>query len=121
ETLWQDLRYGLRTLRRNPGFAAVAVLTLALSIGANTAIFSFIDALMLKTLPVNHPEQLVMVWTRDDSPRRPDYTFYHPMFAKFRDLSQVFSGVSAIGILNRSNLTINGPGGGPDPAEVAVG
>src|SRR5262249_55555279 len=116
--LWQDLRYGLRLLCRSPGFTTVAVLSLALGIGANTAIFSVIDALMLKTLPVNHPEQLVMVWARDDSPRRPDYTFYHPMFTKFRELSQVFSGVAAIGLINRSNLTINGPGGGPDPEQV---
>src|SRR5215467_8208747 len=121
ERLGQDLRFGLRMLWKDKGFTAIALLSLALGIGANTAIFSVIDALMLKTLPVNHPEQLVMVWARDDSPARPDYTFYHPMFAKFRDLSQVFSGVSAIGILNRSNLTINGPGGGPYPEEVAVG
>src|SRR5215211_8885210 len=61
ETLWQDLRYGLRILRRNPTFAVVAILTLALGTGANTAIFQLVDAVRLRTLPVEHPEELVEV------------------------------------------------------------
>ena len=56
-----NLRYAIRALRSNPGFAAVAILSLALGIGANTAIFSLIDSVMLKTLPVSHPEQLLQV------------------------------------------------------------
>ena len=64
ETLLQDLRYGFRTLRKFPGFTIVAILTLVLAIGANTAIFSIVYSVMLESLPYPHSEQLVMVWSK---------------------------------------------------------
>src|SRR5438876_9910278 len=74
ETLIQDVRYGLRQLRRNPGFTAVAVLTLALGIGTNATIFSLIDAVMLRMLPVQKAEELVEIVRHD--PRWGERAYY---------------------------------------------
>lgn len=72
ELLWQDVRFGLRQLLRNPGFTATAIVTLALSIGANTAIFSIVNALMLRSLPYLHPERIGTIYTRINGSRPSD-------------------------------------------------
>ncbi|MBW8878890.1 MAG: ABC transporter permease [Acidobacteria bacterium] len=102
EQLFQDLSYALRTLRRSPVFALVAVLSLALGIGANTAIFSLIDALLLRTLPVHDPARLVAVGdparvgSLSSGSVRNDL-FSCPLYEQIRDQSQVFTGVFASG------------------------
>jgi len=89
DNLIGDLRYALRALRAAPGFAFVAILSLALGIGANTAIFSLINTVMLKSLPVRNPEELMVV-LRDSSP-----TLTNPIWEYVRDHQDVFSGVFA--------------------------
>jgi putative ABC transport system permease protein len=94
--LTQDVRYGLRLLGKNPGFTAVAILTLALGIGANTAIFSLVDTVMLKMLPVQNPEQLVVLAIRSSkSTGDPDPEFTNPIWEQLRDQQDVFSGALA--------------------------
>src|SRR5262245_19590992 len=87
----QDVRYALRALRSSPGFAAIAILSLALSIGANTAIFSLINAAILKTLPVSHPEQLVQLVMKTEG----GTPFTNPIWEQVRDHQDVFSGAFA--------------------------
>ncbi|MGO9246252.1 MAG: ABC transporter permease [Verrucomicrobiia bacterium] len=90
ETLWQDICYGLRQLRRSPGFTAVAVFTLALGIGVNTAIFSLIDAVMLRMLPVEKPGELFKMEFGNADEGRGD-VFTTPMWEQLRDHQDVFS------------------------------
>jgi putative ABC transport system permease protein len=93
-TLWQDVRYALRVMRRTPGFTAVALLSLALGIGANTAIFSLIHTLMLRLLPVRAPEQLVELLKLYPNDPRLNY-FSRPSYEHFRDNNHVFSDLIA--------------------------
>jgi predicted permease len=105
ESLAQDLRYGVRSLAKNPGFAAVAILTLALGIGANTAIFSVVNGVLLKPLPFDHPEEIV--WFQDIEPKS-IWPLSAPEFVAYRDQNHTLSQIAAYRI-NNFTLTGRGP------------
>src|SRR5918911_1408749 len=101
-TLFKDVRYAARVLLKSPGFTLVAVLTLALGVGANTAIFQLIDAVRLSALPVKDPQQLVGVQLADTKGQRGSYRSEYPavtnaIWEQIRDRQQAFSGVFAWG------------------------
>ncbi|MGB7434056.1 MAG: ABC transporter permease [Candidatus Acidiferrum sp.] len=113
ESFAQDVRFGLRMLRKSPGFTAVAVLTLALGIGANTAIFTVINAVMLRALPVQHPEELVTVG--DPARVHSSHTgtpstnvLSYPLYREVRDNNVVFSSVLASSHLSELRIKIDG-------------
>jgi predicted permease len=105
ENLLQDLRYGARTLRKSPGFAAVAILTLALGIGVNTALFSVVNGVLLNPLPYPRPHQLVELWW-DRTPGQHSSVTY-PNFLDWQKESTVFS---AVGAYLQDNMIVTGAG-----------
>ncbi|HEV2196153.1 MAG TPA: hypothetical protein VGR55_11260, partial [Candidatus Acidoferrum sp.] len=98
ETLWQDLRYGARMLRKSPGFSFVAIATLALGIGANTVIFSVVNAVILRPLPYPNPQQLVIVWESDNNRKIPRGTAPPADFLDWRSQNHVFQYMAAMQI-----------------------
>jgi predicted permease len=110
----RDFRHALRMLHRSPGFTCIAVLTLALGIGANTAIFSVIDSVLLRPLPYHEPPQLVMVWENNSQHPNPYNTVSPPNFLDWQSRNTVFSSMAYM-FDGRDNLTGNG-----DPQEVVV-
>src|SRR5438876_3194990 len=112
EDFLQDIRYGARQLRRSPGFTAVAVLTLALGIGANTAIFSVINAVMLRMLPVESPEQLVQVGFqgKHSADSFVGESFPYPLFKELRQYNQVFTDTSPFDYWDLLDARVARPG-----------
>ena len=110
---WQDLRYGLRMLVKNPGFTAVAVIALALGIGANTAIFSVVNTVLLRPLPYKDAERLVMVFEDSRAHGYPRDTPTAANFIDWRDQNQVFESMAAIA---GASLNLTGVG---DPERIA--
>jgi predicted permease len=110
--LWQDLRYGVRLLRLNPGFAAVAILSLALGIGANTAIFQLVNAIRLRTLPVQNPQELAVVRIQDRSWASGNFSsrysaLTNPQWEQIREKQQGFSKILAWSP-QQMNLSVGG-------------
>jgi len=104
-TLWQDLRFAMRVLRKAPGFTAVAILTLALGIGANTAVFSVVNGVLLNPLPYPHPERLAAVAER--FPPFPEASISYPNFLDWTRLNHTFEGLAAY---RHTNFNLTGSG-----------
>jgi putative ABC transport system permease protein len=97
DTFVQDVRYGLRTLLKTPSFAIIAILTLAVGIGANAAIFSFVNAILLRPLPYQNPERLVMVFENHRVNGWDRFTIGAPVLSEWRKQSTAFEGLAARG------------------------
>jgi putative ABC transport system permease protein len=113
ETLLQDVRYGLRQLRRNPGFTAVAVVTLALGIGANTAIFSVVNAALLEPLPFRRPGRLVQLWETEQAPG--NYPLTGPDYLDWQAQNRTLAATTLYSWTNNENLSGVGE---PQPVRV---
>src|SRR5574341_1392907 len=110
QTIWQDLRYGARMLIKKPGFTLIAVMTLALGIGANTAIFSLVNTVLLRPLPFAEPERLVWTWGEFSGGNRASTS--PPDFLDFRAQNRSFEELAAM-MFGSFNLT-----GGGEPLRV---
>src|SRR5687767_9032126 len=113
-TILQDLRYAIRALRKSPGFTLTAALTLALGVGANTAIFSVVNAVMLRPLPFAEPDRLVRIWESNVERGWPTFAVSHPNFLDFRAQADSFESMAAI---NNAGFTMTSNG----EAEIVLG
>src|SRR5271169_3599387 len=108
-SMFRDLRYALRTLGRNPGFACVSVLALALGMGANSAIFTVVNSVLLQPIQFHKPRQLIFVRERNLQAGFPEFSLSPGNYLDFRDHNHTFSGFAAF---NRQGWNMSG---GPEP------
>ncbi len=118
ETLWQDVRFGARMLRKNPGFTAVAVLTLALGIGANTAIFSLVDVVLFRPLPITKPSEVVRLTTGKTHGESRWGWISFPTYQEYRDNTDVFSGIAAY--MDRLPVNFSAAGRGAERVDAGM-
>lgn len=112
----QDVRYAIRTLRRQPAFTAIAVLTIALAIGVNTSIFSVVRGVLLRPLPYDHPDRLVIVWTNLTNRNRPKFPLSPPDLQDLREQTTHFVDFAGITTFQQ---TLTGAEGAPEQIDVA--
>lgn len=112
----QDLGFAIRGIRREPGFAAAVIVTLALAIGAGTAIFSIVDAVMLRPLPFDEPDRLVRVWANDERSGEPYIDLLYADIEVFRSGVSSFSAVSGLSVAPLAMLDLRGE----NPEQVLV-
>src|SRR5882724_7213095 len=112
DSLWQDFKYALRTLVNNPGFSLIALLTLALGIGASTAIFSVVDAVLLRALPYPNPQRIVRVWERAPDGHRMNLA--DPNFDDFRTQNNTFASLAVYG------YRLSSVSGGTEPVRINI-
>src|SRR5437899_230274 len=110
ETLLRELRYGLRILTKSPGFSAIAVLTLALGIGASTAIFSVVDAVLLRALPYPNPQKIVRVWEQAPDGHRMNFADLN--FDDFRTQNNAFAALAVY------DYRLSSVSGGSEPVRI---
>src|ERR1051325_9390910 len=112
QTFWQDLRYGARMLSKNPAISLIALFSLALGIGANTAIFSVVNAVLLRPLPYKNPDRIAMVWMNNPKLGVDQDWHSYPNYTDYKEQNQVFEEMAAF---NNRSFNLTGTG---DPVRV---
>src|SRR4051794_22372532 len=108
-SVWQDLRYGARMLLKKPGFTMVAIIALTLGVGATSAVFSIVNAVLLHTMAIEEPDRVVMLWENNLARNHAEVEVSYPNSLSWREQSHVFEEVSALPSFN-FDMTLTGQG-----------